>query len=298
MKTLMENVLDESFECRTFPLANSSTAMNVLKVLRSFLHRSHGAFGPLVDHQLVIFLDNIGSVKPEIYGSQPPLELIRQFFDYGGWYDTLCVEFQKIFGTTILAAMGPAGSGLFSIPERLLGHFYYLHIPKLQESSLNRIFEGLLQEKLAKHHESIRALIPSTADASIAVYDQCSKNLLPVPSKMHYIFSLRNLVRVLKGILLVDAKYVEDEKQFVRLWYHEMMREFFDRFNQASDRDWFSQALRTILIQKFKLKFEMISQRPTISFNDFVDRAGTYRECRMTPDETMKCCTQTLEDYN
>ena len=98
------------------------------------MHKHHGCFGPLVNQQLVIFLDNIGSVKPEIYGAQPPLELIRQLCDYGGWYNTANVEFQKVVDTTLIAAMGPAGSGLFSIPERLMRHFNLIHTPKMRIS--------------------------------------------------------------------------------------------------------------------------------------------------------------------
>jgi MoxR-like ATPase len=298
VNTLMEDVLESSFECRAFPLANCSTAANVLKVLRSFLHRRQGAFGPLVNHELIVFLDNLGSVKPEVYGAQPPLELLRQFFDYGGWYDTSCVEFQRIVGTTLLAAMAPAGSGLFDIPERLLRHFCYLHVPKLQEPSMQRILKLLLSERLERHVDAARALIPAMAKASIAVYEQCSKHLLPVPSKMHYIFSLRNLVRVLKGILLVDAANIADNNQFIRLWYHEMMREFHDRFNAPGDRDWFVRGLNSVLAAVFRTAFEMIAPDLTIAFNDFADRSGNYRECAMLPEETMKCCQHALEDYN
>lgn len=298
INTLLSQVLDSSFECRSFPFSNSSTAATVLKVLRSFLHRRQGVFGPLVNHELIIFLDNIGSVRPEVYGAQPPLELLRQFFDYGGWYDTSCVEFQKVVGTTILAAMGPSGSGLFDIPERLLRHFCFLHIPKLSDNSMLRILEVLLRQRLEGHHESIRELILTTAKASMSVYENCSKTLLPIPSKMHYIFSLRNLVRVIKGILLVEPKSIIDDRQFIKLWFHEMMREFYDRFNQINDRTWFIRSISQIMLSSFRISLETISSRGTIMFNDFVDRSNNYRECILTKEEIMKCCQGALEDYN
>ena len=154
IKTLTENILDRAYDCRNLPLANCSTAANVLKVLRSYLHKSHGAFGPLTNQHLVIFVDNIGAVRPEVYGAQPPLELIRQFFDYGGWYDTSNVEFQRVVGTTIFAAMGPEGAGLFSIPERLLRHFTYMHSPKLKMETLSTILTVLMRNKMSKYPQS------------------------------------------------------------------------------------------------------------------------------------------------
>ena len=296
--TLMDEVLDKSFDCRNLPLANCSVASNVLKVLRSFLHKSHGTFGPLTNQHLLIFIDNIGAVRPEVYGAQPPLELIRQFFDYGGWYDTSNVEFQRVVGTTILAAMGPEGAGLFSIPERLLRHFTYMHSPRLKTETITSIVNMLLKKKMAKYHVSVRDVLDNAAEATIDIFKACVEKLLPIPSKMHYIFSLRNLVRVLKGILLVDEKELNDDKKFVRLWYHEMMREFYDRFNQADDREWFQQSVQETLRTNFKMAWKDVCPTGDVKFNDFVDRSGSYRECTLSEEDIMKTCNTALDDYN
>ncbi|KAK8888098.1 hypothetical protein M9Y10_039159 [Tritrichomonas musculus] len=294
IKTLCENILDKSYDCRNLPFANCSTASNVLKVFRSFLHKSHGSFGPLMNQHLVIFIDNIGSVKPEIYGAQPPLELIRQFFDYGGWYNTANVEFQNIVGTTIIAAMGPPGAGLFTIPDRLLRHFNFIHIPKFKEETLEIIVKSLLKLKLNEHVESVREMIQNTTEACLSIYQSCLQQLLPIPSKLHYIFSLRNIIRVIKGMLLVEPKEVKDEEQFVRLWYHEMMREFNDRFNQDQDRDWFEQTLKKTI----KTKFNITTDFEPPKFNDFADRSGSYKECNMNDSDILKVCNDVLEDHN
>ena len=75
INTLTNGILDKSYDCRSLPFANCSTAANVLTVLRSYLHKRHGVFGPLTNHHLVIHMDNINAVKPEVYGAQPPHEL-------------------------------------------------------------------------------------------------------------------------------------------------------------------------------------------------------------------------------
>lgn len=63
--------------------------------------------------------------KKEEYGAQPPLELLRQFLDHGGWYDRKSKEkpFLKIEGVLIVAAMGPPGGGKSIITPRLQRHF-------------------------------------------------------------------------------------------------------------------------------------------------------------------------------
>ena len=52
------------------------------------LIRTHtGVYVPLGGKKLLNFMDDFNMPAKDTFGSQPPLELIRHWIDYGFWYD-------------------------------------------------------------------------------------------------------------------------------------------------------------------------------------------------------------------
>ena len=66
-------------------------------------------FGPPAGKRYVIHVDDLNMPKQEEYGAQPPIEILRQWFDQDGWFDRKELTFRRIVDITFVASMGPPG---------------------------------------------------------------------------------------------------------------------------------------------------------------------------------------------
>ncbi|OHT14597.1 Dynein heavy chain family protein [Tritrichomonas foetus] len=299
VKHLMSKSLNKSrFDCHTLPLSNCSTPNSISKFFQYYMHRRQKNFSPLNNMFMVFFLDNLGSVKPEFYGAQPPLELLRQFFDMGGWYNTATVELRGILDSTVIGGMGVPGGGLYSIPQRLLRHFVLLHLPKYSINDNVVILNTLLNTHFINYDVVVKDLLGTSINATMEFYKECVKTLLPIPSKLHYVFGMRDIIKVYKGMLLNTPEHIKKKSQFIKLWYHEMTKTFYDRFNTSNDRKWFTTKMSSLCSKFFKVTWESIKTNGHLMFNSFADGTQKYEEVKASKEDLVKLCTQMLEDHN
>lgn len=70
----------------------------------------------------------------EQWGAQPPLELLRQALDAGGWYGR-DAAFRALVDVQLVAAMAPPGGGRAPVTRRLLRHFSTLAIAQARDGA-------------------------------------------------------------------------------------------------------------------------------------------------------------------
>ena len=58
--------------------------------------RTKGVYVPIGGRKLITFMDDFNMPAKDTFGSQPPLELMRQWLDYGLWYDRSRQTIKKI----------------------------------------------------------------------------------------------------------------------------------------------------------------------------------------------------------
>ena len=98
-------------------------------ILEQNLEKKAGRlYAPKGTGKLIYFVDDLNMPKPYLR-SQPPIEILRQLVDQGGWYDRKDNKhpFRNIVDTMIVAAMGTPGGGKSFITPRFQRHFNILH---------------------------------------------------------------------------------------------------------------------------------------------------------------------------
>nr|XP_022908003.1 dynein heavy chain 1, axonemal-like [Onthophagus taurus] len=239
--------------------------------------RRRGVFGPPVLKRQVFFIDDFNMPALEVYGAQPPIELIRQWMDFSGWYDRKNIgDFRTIIDVNFVAAMGPPGGGRNPVTARLLRHFHYLAFTELEEQSKEKIFGTILNFWMHRTPDQESFTTP-LLKATLNVFTTILHELLPTPAKTHYTFNLRDLSKIFQGILMMAPESVQDLNHIIRLWYHENCRVFQDRLINDADRDWFANLLKSKIDQDFKQSSEEALGPEMILFGDFLDPTSDVR---------------------
>lgn len=104
-------------------------------------------------------------------------------------------------------AAAPPGGGRSPLTPRFMRHFHILNIPDPSEDAMRTIFDSILREFLSQNYfsDSIKKCGNLAVNATIDLYSQITKELLPIPAKFHYTFNLRDIAKVFQGMLMTKT---------------------------------------------------------------------------------------------
>lgn len=295
----VSKVQGRSIRGNVIPLALTFSANTSANMTQDLLDskmdkRRKGVYGPAAGKKFYVYVDDLNMPKREEYGAQPPIELLRQWFDQGGWYDRKDLTFRKLIDLTFVASMGPPGGGRQEITPRFLRHFNVIGYVEMSDTSKAVIFGTILRGFLSNFDGGLVNMTDDIVSSSINVFATIVRDLLPTPSKSHYTFNLRDLAKVFQGMLMVDPKRMNNKDQLARLWVHENLRVFGDRLTNEDDQKWLRDQLRSNVEEKFGMSWQTVVPKDRLIYGDFTGNtdARIYDEI-----ESIERLKHVVEDY-
>ncbi|KAH6567387.1 hypothetical protein BASA60_009078 [Batrachochytrium salamandrivorans] len=263
--------------------------------------RRKGVFGPPVGKKFILFIDDLNMPQLDICNAQPPIELLRQWMDCRGWFDRKNIgKFMEVVDISFICAMGPPGGGRNPVTSRFLRHFNLISFVEMENISLKRIFSIILGGFLSKFPPEISKSTDSIVDASIMIYNTIRAELLPTPAKSHYTFNLRDLAKVIQGVLSADIKTVNVETDIVRLWIHECQRVFQDRLVDNIDKTWFKDLMVITMNNKLDVSWDEVVICEPLLYGDYMTPGADPKIYTEVKDlrRLVKLTEEYLDDYN
>jgi dynein heavy chain, axonemal len=227
-------------------------------VMSKLIKRRKGCYGPPRGLKCVLFIDDMNMPAKDVYGAQAPIELMRQYFDKKHWYDAKETTKIHLEDILIVAACGLVGGSRQDVYARFLCHFNIFAINLFSDDTKFKIFQSLLLDiyKRIGHAADVVQSCSNIVTATIDIYNFAISNMLPTPSKSHYVFNLRDISRVVTGCALLRKESTDTKKMFAKIWCHEILRVFFDRLVNDDDRTKAFEKIVACVKQNFKEKLE------------------------------------------
>lgn len=215
-------------------------------------HRK-GVLAPMLGRHLIIIAEDIHMASQDAQGVHPTLELLRQWFDYSGWFDMKFSDFRKLENLFYIAAITPRLGNEKMMSSRILRHFALVTMGQPSDRTFHEIFETIYSEISRKFSErATRGIEDRIVSATLDLYRKVEEQFKPTPNRIHYTFNIRDVGNVFKGMSLCNPKTIRKKDNLIRLWYHEGLRIFYDRLVDDNDRVSFLRIIDSVTIENFK----------------------------------------------
>ncbi|KAJ3039942.1 Dynein heavy chain 10, axonemal [Rhizophlyctis rosea] len=264
--------------------------------------RTKDTYGPAGGKRLVVFIDDLNMPSKDTYGTQQPIAQLKLLIERGGWYDRgKELNWKNLKDVQFVGSMGTPGGGRNEIDTRFAALFAVFNITFPKEESLLRIYSSILQGHTSIFSEEIQGVAQKLTPITLKLYAEIVKNLMPTPSKFHYIFNLRDISRIYEGMLQATPGHFEEGRQFVRLWRNESLRVFYDRLINDQDREYVSKLANRLILDNFEPWEEYVTRNPTL-FGDF--RHAMHEETARLYEDLLDFTAvrsifqEILEEYN
>jgi len=248
---------------------------------------------------VALFIDDVNMPAYDAFGTQMPIELLRQYADYKFIYDRELLIQKEIRDTTLVCAAAPPEGGRKVLSKRFTRHFHMLCLPQQWGDALEHIFSAIIGGFLKDFKGEVQLLGKSMVASSTEIYKRITNDLRPTPAKSHYTFNLRDVSKVFQGICMAKTQTMNRTDKMVKLWVHETCRVFHDRLTTEEDRRYFTELVTHFVNTEFRTEIshkDLFEDRQVL-FGDFMKRGIAFEERHYDEIKDFASLSKAVLDY-
>jgi dynein heavy chain, axonemal len=219
--------------------------------------RTKEVCAPFGGKQMVFFVQDVHAPASDKFGSQHALELLRTWMETGFWYNRQRQTVMRVKETHILAT-ARLNEGICRMPARFSSRFFQYMVPSFEDSDLKRIYTSILSHKVVDFDESVKSICDAIVLASIEVLKSVLTEFPAVRQNPHYCFSVSDFANVFCGLCQCSKADIDSKDLFLKLWVHESLRVYSDRFDDADDKKSFQKVLDDRLTASFECSWKQL----------------------------------------
>ena len=287
---------------RSLSLNYFTSARRLQAQLEGFLEKRSGtSYGPPGMSKMLLLVDDFNLPAVDEWGTQLSHALIRQWLEWGGWYDRSdFTVFKLIQDMHVLGSLNPL-RGSRTINPRLQRHFFPINIPAPTKDHLTSIFGAILDAHLESGFTSdIGKFAPVAVRTIVDIAAHLGASFKPSAVNFHYIFSPKDIAAVFRGLFCVSSQHARTTLDFARAVLNECERVFGDRLSSGMDRTRYTNIVQEVAKKEFDLEAELLFRTPNM-FTWFASVGDTEDPAYLSVQDItqlQEAVSRGLERYN
>ncbi|XP_054720541.1 dynein axonemal heavy chain 11-like [Uloborus diversus] len=259
---------DSTYQVVNVPFNFYTSSTTVQRAMELHLEKKVGKnYGPPGQKRMIYFIDDFNIPEVDMYGTCQPHTIIRQHLDYGHWYDRNKLTLKEVNNCQYVVCMCPT-AGSYFINQRLQRHFCVLSVPPTTADSMQTIFGLQLKEHLRRiqpagegqdeAEEFKTSVQQQIIRLSIDLHKKIVSTFHPTATKFHYLFNLRDVSNVFKGLMLSNTESLVKSEDLLQLWLHESQRVYRDKLIDQDDLEKFDKTLAGVLKKNTEMEEQAV----------------------------------------
>ncbi|CAF1452629.1 unnamed protein product, partial [Didymodactylos carnosus] len=171
---------------------------------------------------------------------------------------------------------------IFALPDPAAKQLFHIYTVRLGRFFTNKDFSV-----------DVKSSLYILVSCCLVIYYRVCNNILPTPSKVHYIFNLRDLAKLAQGLMQASPSHITTQDRLALLFGHECLRVFCDRLVTNNDIELFYKHLSLTVSQYFKITFDTTSwnEHPLLFCNFLKTDEKLYQQL----NDWKQCCPLLLD---